>query len=296
MYAVDYLIVDGSNLAFRCFYGVKHLSNDQQLPVNAIYGFLNSLLSIQQIIRFEHLVVCFDCGRSVRRVQLLKEYKANRRATPEEFKVQLPYIKRLIALMGGVYCEIQGVEADDIMGALCDFITHDNKLGVVVSADKDLMQCVNDNIAQLVPSTQGWNLLKKEDVFEKMKVWPAQIVDFLTLVGDSADNYPGIPGVGPKTAAKWLGMYETLDGIYAHRTTLSPERFRGILNDCKELIDTNKRLASLDRNFSYAAEVLAKISVAQRDQEALLETLSELRLNRLVAKFKEKSCEQTELF
>lgn len=232
--SVKYVIVDGNNLAFRCFYGVKQLSNQQQLPVNAIYGFVNSILSLGQTVNYQQLIVCFDCSRSERRLQLLGEYKANRSATPEEFKVQLPYIKQIIPLLGGICFEKKGVEADDLIGALCATSSENKQTAVIVSADKDLMQCVNSFVSQLVPSNQGWTLLDPMGVFNKMQVHPEQIVDFLALMGDNADNYPGIQGVGPKTAAKWLAVYGTLNNLLEKVDTLTPERFRHVLCNSKD--------------------------------------------------------------
>ena len=139
--SVKYAIIDGNNLAFRCFYGVKALSNSQQLPVNAIYGFVNSLLALEQTVHYEHLIVCFDCSRSERRLQLLEEYKANRAATPEEFKIQLPYIKQIIPLIGGICCEKQGVEADDLIGSFCAKISNQEASAVIVSADFTISAC-----------------------------------------------------------------------------------------------------------------------------------------------------------
>ena len=296
--SVKYAIIDGNNLAFRCFYGVKALSNSQQLPVNAIYGFVNSLLALEQTVHYEHLIVCFDCSRSERRLQLLEEYKANRAATPEEFKIQLPYIKQIIPLIGGICCEKQGVEADDLIGSFCAKISNQEASAVIVSADKDLMQCVNAHVSQLIPSNQGWILLDRVGVFNKMQVYPEQIVDFLALMGDSADNYPGIQGVGPKTAAKWLFTYETLDNLLAQVDSITPERFRKTLHESKDLLYKNKALAQLDCNPIYAEEILTYVSHAQKNYTALIELLEQLNLNRLASKFKNKvdTFEQIELF
>jgi 5''-3'' exonuclease (including N-terminal domain of PolI) len=293
---VDYLLVDGNNLAFRSFYGVKYLSNQQQLPVNAIYGFFNSLHTLQQTVRYQHLVVCFDCGRSQRRTQLLDTYKANRAETPEDFKLQLPYIKQLIPLMGGTCCEESGIEADDIIGSLCQRIQQEHRSAAIVSADKDLMQCVCATIDQMIPTPQGWARLASDDVKQKMGVRPEQIVDFLALMGDSADNYPGIPGVGPKTAMQWLSEYDNLETLYQNLATLRPERFREILAQSKDLLQKNKQLAALDCNPAYAETFWEKIHNVDANLTALSKALEDLGLKRLAQKFKPLRCEQTELF
>lgn len=296
--SIKYAIIDGNNLAFRCFYGVKALSNQQQLPVNAIYGFVNSLLTLEQAVNYEHLVVCFDCSRSERRLELLSEYKSNRAATPEDFKVQLPYIKQIIPLLGGIYYEKHGIEADDLIGSFCAKASMDKETAVIVSADKDLMQCVNGYISQLIPSNQGWILLDRVGVFDKMQVYPEQIVDCLALMGDHADNYPGIQGVGPKTAAKWLCTYGTLDNLLSQIDSITPERFRKSLSESKDLLAKNRLLAKLDCNEAYAKDMLACLKHSKKDYKALLELFEHLNLKRLANKFKTKidTFEQIELF
>lgn len=293
---VDYLIVDGNNLAFRSFYGVKYLSNQQQLPINAIYGFFNTLHTLQQTIRYQHLVVCFDCGHSQRRTQLLDTYKANRAETPEDFKPQIPHIKQLIPLMGGGCCEKEGLEADDIIGSLCQKIREEHRSALIVSADKDLMQCVGPYIEQLIPTPQGWTRMNAEAVKQKMGVWPEQIIDFLALMGDSADNYPGIQGVGPKTAMQWLSEYNNLETIYKNLDALRPERFREVLSKSKDLLEKNRQLATLDCNPEYANLFWEQICKATLNLPAFSNALENLGLKKLAQKFKPLPCQQTELF
>ena len=294
--SVDYLIVDGNNLAFRSFYGVKYLSNTQELPVNAVYGFFNSLHTIQQMIHYQYLVVCFDCGRSQKRVQLLDTYKANRSETPEAFKIQIPYIKELIPLMGGTCCEKEGIEADDIMGALCRKIQAEQHSAIIVSADKDLMQCVCGDIEQLIPTPQGWIRMNSEDVQQKVGVRPEQMVDFLALIGDTADNYPGISGVGPKIAAKWLAKYDCLAAIFENISTLSPERFRKIIAQSEDLLRKNQQLAALDCAPAYAELFWERIQNAKKNLPVLIKALEDMGLRKLAQKFNTHRCEQTELF
>ncbi|MDR0755299.1 MAG: hypothetical protein LBE99_00035, partial [Puniceicoccales bacterium] len=143
VHATDYLLIDGTNLVFRSFYGVKHLSDASTPPVNAIYGFVNTLWSLEQWIQYRHLWIFFDCSRSIRRTQLLPDYKANRATTPEALKQQLPLLRQLIPHLGGHILEKMGVEADDLLGTLAQKISQNNGKAVIVSADKDLMQCVN---------------------------------------------------------------------------------------------------------------------------------------------------------
>ena len=241
--AKTFLLVDGNNLAFRCFYGVAPLTNAQGMPVQAIYGFLHSLQILEIQLRPDVTIVCFDGGRCQKRLQLAADYKGNRAPTPDDFKVQMPYIKQATTLSGMLCCEKEGIEADDLIGSWCTFSEETNSKAVIASADKDMMQCVGTSVSQKIPSHHGWVSLDEQGVFEKTGVWPNQIADFLALIGDTADNYTGIAGVGPKTAASWLQCYGSIEGIFKNLKTLKPERFRSILewNDARSLFRTKFR-------------------------------------------------------
>lgn len=280
MNASHFLLVDGTNLAFRSFYGIQYLSNSQQLPVNAIYGFFNSLLTLAQTHSFERAIICFDCGHSTARTDILDTYKKNRAPTPDDFKKQLPYIKELIPLFGWVCCERIGIEADDLIATWAQLATQRQQSVAIVSADKDLMQCVTDTVHQIVPNSNGWYSLDPAGVVEKVGVYPHQIVDYLALIGDSADNYLGLPGVGPKTAAKWLNAYQSIDGIYAHLSTVKPERFQSVLSQSRTLIERNQSLARLACSIDW----IEPDCNPQPQPQALDAKLTELNLNKLMGK------------
>ena len=295
---MNYTIVDGNNLAFRSFYGVKDLSNGG-MPVNAIHGFFNSLLMLNQQISTEKVIVCFDCGKSEKRMQLLAEYKSNRAPTPDAFKIQLNYIKQMIPLMGGVCWEKLGIEADDLIGSWSKFASNRQQTCVIISADKDLMQCVNLWVSQMIPTNHGWVLLNRSEVFAKMGVYPEQMIDFLALMGDNADNYPGLPGVGPKTAAKWLNDYGSISNIYKNLTTLLPQRFQEVFRQNESLLRKNQVLATVETSTSYAEEIVEKLNECKPHYKELVIRLEELHLNKLANKFKDlcgSSSQQIELF
>lgn len=280
-----YVFIDGNNLAYRSFYGVKQLTSPEGTPVNAIYGFFNSLVHLREQYPFEHFIVCFDCKGSQKRLQLLQEYKANRPPMPSDFKVQIPYIKQIIPLLGGLCCEKKGIEADDLIGAWCTWAEQQTLPAAIVSGDKDLMQCVNDHISQIMPHpTQRWMLHQRAEVFEKMGVYPEQIIDYLTLIGDSADNYLGIAGVGSKTAASWLNTYGTLDQVLQHTQQIKPERFREKLQQSRELLERNHLLASLDRNQAHIQTFLPQLNTVSVNTAALYTLLAQLHLQRLQQK------------
>ncbi|MDR2396978.1 MAG: hypothetical protein LBD69_03945 [Puniceicoccales bacterium] len=289
MHATDYLLIDGTNLAFRCFYGVKYLSNAGTLPTNAIYGFVNTLWSLEQWIQYSHLWVFFDCSRSLRRTQLLPSYKANRTATPEVFKQQLPFIKQLIPHLGGYVLEKMDVEADDLLGALAQKISQNNGKAIIVSADKDLMQCVNERVHQLIPTQQGWQLLDAKGVYEKMGIWPKQIVDYLALMGDTVDNFEGIHGVGPKTATRWLQKYASIDTIFSNIDHITPERLRDRLAQEKHTLDRNRRLAQLDCPEDLIDNVdIFNAKQIQPNPAELIRVFNELNLTALIKRTRER--------
>ncbi len=280
MHTTDYLLIDGTNLAFRCFYGVKQLSSDD-VPINAIYGFVNALWALEKLVKFKDWWVFFDCSRSARRTQIFPLYKANRAETPALFKPQLPYIKQIVSCLGGHCVEKMGVEADDLLGALAKKIVSCQSNAIIVSADKDLMQCVNVNVSQLIPAQQSWQLLDVKGVHAKLGLWPNQVVEYLALMGDTVDNFEGLHGVGPKTAARWLQTYQSIEGIWAHREVIQPVRFRTILEQNQALISRNLQLAQLD----CSEELVAEYDLSSRvmtDFDALADIFQSLHLNSLI--------------
>ena len=284
MIKTDYLCVDGTYLAFRSFYGVKPLENNNHLPVNAIYGFFNTLLSLEQLIHWQHLLIFFDCSRSKKRLELLEDYKANRAETPEDFKIQLPYIKQVTTAWGAACIERMDVEADDLIGTWAHFASKNKQNIVILSSDKDLMQCVNPYVHQMIRTPDNWHLLNATGVFEKMQVTPEQIVDYLALVGDSIDHYEGLPGVGPKTAANWLKQYGSLEKILQQKDTIEPKRFRPILEEFESRLLRNQALAKLEINMQFIPDIQKQVQNAFRNVNLLKSLLKELNLNNLLKK------------
>ena len=297
--AKTFLLVDGNNLAFRCFYGVAPLTNTQGMPVQAIYGFLHSLQILEIQLRPDVTIVCFDGGRCQKRLQLAADYKGNRAPTPDDFKVQMPYIKQATTLSGMLCCEKEGIEADDLIGSWCAFAEEANSKAIIASADKDMMQCVGANVSQRIPSHHGWVSLDEQGVFDKTGVWPNQIADFLALIGDTADNYAGIAGVGPKTAASWLQCYGSIEGIFKNLKTLKPERFRPILEQSRDLLHRNRALATLERRTELIQDQIPLLETLRPDTEALEQLLHQLGLKQLARKLRDRTQptpQQSELF
>ncbi len=245
-----WILVDGHNLAFRCFYGVPTMTRSDGLHVNAIYGFIRTLMKLESYYSPDAICVFFDTDGSATRKQILSSYKANRKKTPIELIEQLKRLPPLIISMGYYVDQHSGIEADDLIGMYAKKISAAGELAFIASADKDFAQCISENIFQLLPpnsqsKSSNWKILDPSGVVEKYGLQVEQIIDYLSLIGDSADNIGGIPGVGPKTATKWLSELQSIDKIYDHLEKIRPDRFQKILLEYKENVYRNKRLITL---------------------------------------------------
>lgn len=273
----ELLLVDGHNLAFRSFYGIPQLNRDDGFPLNAIYGWLKGLWRLQDRIRPDKTIVFFDLGHSSARREMLQEYKAQRRPAPDAFHLQMPIIKRLTGLLGIQVVERQNVEADDL---LASFAVHTaNRTSVAIaSADKDFAQIVSERIHQWLPPSAGhdWMELDPDGVLRKFGVTTSQIVDYLSLMGDAADNIDGIPGVGAKTAAQWLKNFGSIDGILQNLSQL-PQRFRELLRTMEERLRRNQRLIGLDLSLDPPP-----IELCRTNFDDLVQLLRELQLPSLI--------------
>ena len=208
------VLVDGSSYLYRAFHALPPLTNSRGEPTGAVYGVANMLRRLIKDYGPEHMAVVFDAKGKTFREDLYPEYKANRPPMPDELRAQVEPLHALIRAMGLPILVVPGVEADDVIGTLArEAVGHG--LDVVVSTgDKDLAQLVNPHVTLVNTMTE--TVLDEAGVKEKFGVPPERIVDYLTLIGDSVDNVPGVPKVGPKTAVKWLEAYGSLDEIVAH--------------------------------------------------------------------------------
>ena len=243
-------LCDGHNLAFRAFYGIKELKRSDGFPTNMIHGWLKSFWRIEEDFSPNEIWVFFDLGGCHKRESILPEYKANRGAPPEGFLDQLNWVKKLTVAMGYGLVEEDGREADDLIAAKAKQRTLEDEI-VIVSADKDLGQLVGPNVSQLLPPPTanpkiGWRLLNAEGIEKKFGLSPDLVVDYLSLIGDQSDNIPGLSGVGPKTAVKWLKEWGNLEGIISNAGRISPKRFCSIVYEQRDILLRNRDLIKLD--------------------------------------------------
>lgn len=271
-----WLLVDGFNLAYRCFFAILELSRADGFPTNALHGWVKSLWKLADQEKPVGTLVFFDLGGAQDRLALHPEYKAQREEMPEALEKQLPYVKALTRAMGCVGIEQAGIESDDLLAAEAVSLARQGHDVLIVSSDKDFAQIVSQQIKILLPPPTanpklGWQVRDEAGVREKFGVPPTQIADFLALVGDTSDNIPGINGVGPKTAAKWLSEFGDLEGVIAHAAELQPERFRTAVAAEADKLRRNLKLTTL--NLSLPSLVLSPPTPAPEELYRLLETL-----------------------
>ncbi len=205
------LLIDGSSFLFRAFHAVPPLSNAEGMPTNAIFGVANMLRRLMKDHKTDYFTVIFDAPGGTFRNELYSEYKAHRPPMPDDLRVQIAPLHDLIRAMGLPLIMESGVEADDVIGALTELAVAEGFNVVIATGDKDMAQLVNEQVT--LENTMSNTHMDVQGVVDKFGVTPAQIIDYLALMGDSADNIPGVPKVGPKTAAKWLAQYQTLENI-----------------------------------------------------------------------------------
>jgi len=205
------LLVDGSSYLYRAFHAIRELSTSRGEPTNAIYGVLNMLRKLHKEVPAEYSACVFDAKGKTFRDDLYAEYKANRPAMPDELASQISPLKEAIVAMGWPLLEVGGVEADDVIGTLARQAERAGMRVVISTGDKDITQLVSAQITLV--NTMSNEILDIAGVEKKFGVTPERMIDYLTLIGDSVDNVPGVPKVGPKTAVKWLTQYGTLDNI-----------------------------------------------------------------------------------
>ncbi len=252
------LLVDGHSLAYRAFFAlpVENFSTSTGQTTNAVYGFTSMLINVLRDERPSHLAVAFDVSRQTFRSQEYAEYKANRSTTPEEFRGQVALIHEVLAALGVRTVEAEGYEADDVIATLTAQARRDDLEVLVVSGDRDAFQLIDEHVTVLYP-VRGVSELSRmtpEAVEQRYGVGPAHYSDLAALVGETSDNLPGVPGVGPKTAAKWLrahgdlaGVLDAADGIKGK----AGESLRAHVDDVRR----NRRLNGLVDDLSLGVEV-----------------------------------------
>ena len=282
-------LLDAYALIFRGYYAfIKNPRiNSKGMDTSAIMGFTNSLLDVIKRERPDHLAVCFDKGGSASRTAMFTEYKANREETPEAIRIAVPYIQQILEAMHIPVVVREGYEADDIIGTLAKQAEKEDYQVFMVTPDKDFAQLVSANIFMYRPARMGngieiWGIPEVQEKFEVER--PEQVIDYLGMMGDAVDNIPGLPGVGDKTAKKFIKAYGSMEGLLEHTDEL-----KGKL---KEKIEANKALGILSKQL---ATILLDVPVqfnakdyelSQPDATAVSSLFEELEFRRIAENFK----------
>ncbi|MBN2208949.1 MAG: DNA polymerase I [Candidatus Coatesbacteria bacterium] len=274
-------LIDGHAFIFRSFFAQQTLATSTGMPTNAIYGFLSSFLKVLESQDVEYVAVAFDSGRPTFRNEIYPEYKANRPEAPEDLVVQIPPILELLDVMRVNHFALKGFEADDLLGT---FSLRAKKAGfkvVIVSSDKDTFQLVDDDICVYDPWKEM--VYDAERVREKLGVRPEQVKDLLALTGDTTDNIPGVPKVGPKTAASLLERFRTLDEILAAASKSPGDKALARVAEYAELVRLSQKLVAIKTDVAIEAD-LDDCRRKEPDSAHLLELLQRLEFPSLASR------------
>jgi DNA polymerase-1 len=280
-------LVDAYALIFRGYYAfIKNPRiNSKGLDTSAIMGFMNSLLDVIKRERPDYLAVCFDKGGSVDRVEMFEAYKANRDATPEAIKLAVPYIYEILKAMHIPIMVKEGFEADDVIGTLSKQAEKEGYKVYMVTPDKDFAQLVSENIFMYKPRFGGgYDIWGVPEVLEKFEITdPLQVIDFLGMMGDSADNIPGLPGVGEKTAKKFLATYGSMENLLANTHELKG-KMKEKIEAAKELGMLSKQLATIMLDVPVIFDA-TDFALNQPDIKKVTELFNELEFRNLLTNF-----------
>lgn len=284
------VLIDGHSILNRAFYGVPDLSNTEGLHTNAIYGFLNIMFKIIEEEKPSYLAVAFDLKAPTFRHKIYPEYKGTRKGMPDELREQVPVMKEVLQAMGILIMEKEGLEADDILGTFAKKAQQDGLEVALVSGDRDLLQIADEHIKIRIPKTKGGKTEVEDyyakDVLEKMQVTPIQFIELKALMGDTSDNIPGVPKVGPKTATDLMVTYGSLDSIFEHLEEISKKSVRETLRENKHLAELSKVLATIEIN----ADIPYTLDMAKYENPFTKEAyiwFKKLELKNLLNKFEE---------
>ena len=294
------VLIDGNSIMNRAFYGImgsKMLTTKDGKYTNAIYGFLAILFNIIDDLKPEYMAVAFDVKGKLKRKELFEGYKANRHGMPEELAEQMPVIKDVLRAMNIDILEKEGYEGDDILGTLAKFGEKKGLEVTILSGDRDTFQLASDNITIRIPRTKAGKTetenYNREKIIEEYGIEPKQLIEVKALQGDTSDNIPGVPGIGPKTALSLIQKYHSVKELY-EKIEKGKDDLKG---KQKENIIANKEMAELSRTLGQIDtkvpldQKLEDLKVEEWDRPKVLELFEELRFQRYIDKFSLRTAE-----
>ena len=253
------VLIDGHSILNRAFYGLPDLTNAEGLHTNAIYGFLTIMFKLLEEEKPEYLTVAFDVHAPTFRHKMYAEYKGTRKPMADELRQQVPVIKEVLHAMGVKTIECAGLEADDLIGTLSNRCENEGMEVTVISGDRDLLQLATEHVKIRIPKTkQGKTEIEDyyaKDVEERYQVTPKEFIDLKALMGDTADNIPGVPSIGEKTATKIITQYHSIEEAHEHVDELKPPRASKALSEHWDLAVLSKKLATINVKADFPYEL-----------------------------------------
>ncbi len=279
------LLVDALGIAYRAFYAIVGLATADGRPTNAVYGFIKTMMQMERIWQPSHKLVVFDGGMPAARLELLATYKAQRPAMPPALRAQLPLIDAWLDAANIAHVRLNGFEADDVVASVAVQAVAAGLGVLVASSDKDLLQMVAPSVTVVMPGKAAEKIGPAE-VLAKMGVRPEQVVDVLALTGDSADNIPGVPGIGAKTATKLLQQWQSLANMFDHLENVEPEKMRRTIQEHRALITRNQKMLRLQTDIDCGAS-LADMQARPPDVGGLLAFYEKMEFHTLAKTLRE---------
>ena len=282
------VLVDGNAIVHRAYHALPPLSHKDGQLTNAVYGFFSMVLKIISDLNPDNLIVCFDRAAPTFRKQMYVGYQSTRPKMEDELSNQFVIIHEVLEKIGVCIFELDGYEADDLIGTLSHQAVKDKKFDqvIILTGDRDMLQLVNKNVMVLAPivGVTKMILFDEDAVKEKYGLLPSQFIDYKALVGDSSDNYPGVGGIGPKTAADLINKFGTLEEIYGNLGEINPKTAQKLAQDAEQSAMA-KKLATIELN----APIHLKFddcSLSKMDRKALLAQFEDLSFNSLIARYR----------
>lgn len=291
-----FMLIDGNSLLFRAFYALPLLHNSEGIYTNGVYGFLTMFNRIVAEQNPTHLLVAFDKDKKTFRTDIYPDYKANRSSPPDELRGQFQLLREVLKALNVDYLEMEGYEADDLIGTFSQIAEDNGVETVIVTGDGDTLQLVSDQVSVLMTrkGITDIELYNPAKVLEKWEVNPDKMIEIKALMGDSSDNIPGVPGVGPKTAIKLIKEYDNLENLYANVEKVSGKKLKENLLENKDKAYLSRQLATIDRSIKLDNDIENFIVKPAHLEEAIT-IYRKLEFNNLLKPLLESQSAETSL-
>lgn len=286
-------LIDGSAYIYRAYHAIRPLANTHGQPTHAVYGFTTILRRLIRERQPRYLAVAYDSRGPVFRHQLYDAYKANRPPMPDDLAVQIPYIHKIVAAHRILHLQQEDQEADDLIASVTDRMVAKGFRVVIVSGDKDLLQLVADGVTLWDPMNE--RIMDQDAVREKYGLEPSQLLEYFALTGDSSDNIPGVPGIGPKTAQKLISQYHTLEDLYGSVAAMKPPRIRDLLQEHRSMAFLSRDLVRLNHNATVPGDI-EQYRLKAPDHARLRPLLTELEFHTLLKEYEPENRIDTSRF